>query len=214
MKDISSYFDSDDLIRNSDTGDSCRETATYAMITGIPHGLDKCYTPQGWIRHPHPTDAWHADPKEFSRDQWTALMCFFIMHPASIVTQILLKPTYEAQRLFRAQNNDVISWEYVLYLRAFNKHKWVMTVLDIGLLISVLIRVVKSYIDKNDTADDINTVMMCIAFKQRNPTITAFLARKAYLMYRGGVFGAWQRYYERTEAPPMDELYKQAIKEM
>ena len=206
MKNFTDYIDYYGLVINGDTGDSCRETGT--ALSGGQTGLqiENCYTSQGWVRHPHPTEAWHADPTQFSRDQWEGLMCGLIETNNSVY----LSNTWALQKMFRAQNGDIVSWEYNLYIRAFKKYYLypVLILLDLGLVVSVLIRVITSFIDQNNTGDDINVSTMAILAVKHMPTPLSLLAALLYRLYKGGVLRAFQQYYQRPEAPPMDELLK------
>jgi hypothetical protein len=221
MKNWSNYFDDLGIIRNSDTGDSAREMGTYLTVTNSLSTLDalsKCFNPikKEWVRHPQPTDSWHKDPKEFSRDQWIGVMCGLINHKDLTTAKILILDTFLAQlkHPFTAQNKDIITWEWALYSRALNLwYLWpLLLILDWGLVINVIIRSVKSYLDYNDTGDDINVTSMCIISSQNLWTPVVWLARKFYKFHKYGPQRSFNEYYKRLEAPPMDELYYPAIK--
>lgn len=216
MKQINDYIDGYGLIRNGDTGDSCRETGTYATLTGDMLNLAACYTPGGFVRHPFPTDDWHKDPKEFSRDQWLGLMCAVVSNYHNPIAKDLAEKAWSLQRFMRGQNKDIYTYEYVMYARAFRK--WylypIINLLDLGVLINVIIRIIKSYIDIDDTADDINVSGMIFAFKKNYPTLVIYLASKLHKLRKNGVLDAWTRYYLRPEAPPLDVYAKPYIERL
>lgn len=221
MKSWTRYFDNLGLVINGDTGDSCRETATYLCAQKKEHqplvwnSLIKCQVDGLWVRHPKPASSeWHYDPKEFSRDQWTALMCAMLCVPAycgPAFDEMLKK---QIKHPFTAQNGDLITWEWVLYLRHLTPFSYpLIFFLDFGLIINVLIRIVKSYIYGNkDTADDINLVTMIYVFTKNHPTPFVYLARKLYKLRKLSVQSAWDSYYARQEAPPMNQLWEEIIK--
>lgn len=221
MKSWTRYFDSLGLVINGDTGDSCRETAT-CLCAQAPHNqplvwnsLIKCRTPNGWVRHPAPaSSAWHSDPKEFSRDQWTALMCAMLCLESHCGIEFDEMIKNQIKHPFTAQNGDLITWEWVLYLRHFMPFSFPMLcILDFGLFVNVMIRVVKSYIYGNkDTADDINITTMIVVFTEKYSTPFVYLARKLYKLRKLSVQSAWDSYYERDVAPPMNELWSEKIK--
>lgn len=222
MKQWADYFDGLGLLRNGDTGDSAREMGTY--ITGLPEPLNQllawnslanCFIDGQWVRHPNPTSDWHKDPKEFSRDQWVGVMCAMITLMDNTSVHWHLRKTYESNFL-RAQNGDLITWEMGLYVRAF--YSWwmkpILWILDFGFVANAIIRVIKSYINSDDTADDINLTSMLYVAKNHASTFWVKIAMWIYSYRKNGVLSAWQSYYKRPEAPPMDVLWEPIIKEM
>lgn len=223
MKYIYDYFDQYGLLRNGDTGDSARETGTYLIPhTSISYNLlfslrdlSQCFNPLTcqWVRHPHPTEPWHADPKEFSRDQWTGVMCGLISKRNYPEAENMIRGTWKGQRFLRAQNGDLVTYEYSLYIRGLQKRFLypLLFVLDLGILLNVVLRVAISYFSETNTADDINVTSMCIVARQVMPTPVVWLACQLYKLRKHGVYWAWQQYYARPEAPPMDEHLRYLI---
>lgn len=213
-----------------ETGDSARETGTALValhfispgapllgltLEGLIYEIE--IKDNALIRHPHPCDAWHADPKQFSRDQWTAVIHAAICWPKAG------KPL--AWRLFKAQINrfgffqnwDICTWEWVWYFRALNL--WLLyplvVLLDLGLVVNAVIRALVSYTDPYNVGDDINlTTGILVATKVKFWTPTAWLAKQILRLRNLTLLWSWQYYYRHLEDPPMDELMKPIIREV
>lgn len=198
-------------------GDSARETGTYWTL--IPyHNMDFVFSAafvvdkgSALCRHNYSGELWHRDPKEFSRDQWTALACAAVIWPDAIIEHILWQE--QKKHHLRCQNKDIITWEYNLYIRMFCLwFLWPLLVfLDLGLLVNAIIRAIKNRNNSDDVGDDINVTTMIYVAMMVLPTPTSWLARFVYKRTHPGIQAAWDHYYRHPENPPINDVWRETI---
>lgn len=198
-------------------GDAARETGTYFTVRPWSTRkfilvVKKAFLKEdgSLCRHLFANVEWHRDPKEFSRDQWTGLACAAVIRPC--VKKILLKE--QLKHPFTAQNGDLITWEWNLYIRMFKAwYLWpLLFILDFGLVVNSIIRVIKNKCDSDNVGDDINQTTMLYVATQKLPTPMSWLARLIYKTFHPGVQKAWDWYYRHPENPPMAEVWRPVIK--
>lgn len=201
-------------------GDSARETGTYFILeawtkNAMLHVLKNAFLDKdgSLCRHKYSEVDWHRDPKEFSRDQWTAIACAVAKRRVDThsleMRNILLRE--QLKHPFTAQNGDLITWEWNLYYRMYRRRYWWVCILDFGLVVNSIIRVIKNRIKSDDVGDDINqTSMLYVAIKVM-PTPFSWLARMIYKYFHPGVQKAWDHYYRHPENPPLNLVWRETI---
>lgn len=237
MKNINDFIDEYGAIchKHKDSnewqrGDSARETGTYFCYLGEWTNLKFTYSVLNNVfirafkvstslassdtslcRHNYSNEAWHCDPKEFSRDQWQALACAAAIHNKSYLKNALWWE--QKNHFFTAQNGDLITYEYNLYIRMFRLwYLWpLLLILDLGLVVNAIIRVIKNRRDSDDVGDCINITSMIYVATQVLPTPTNWLARMIYKTFHPGIQKAWDWYYRHPENPPMNEVWRPII---
>lgn len=249
-KSMADYFDKDGLLCHKrfdspewECGDSAREWGTYETglrirdklsigNNGLPfiakkdfiNALDKYRVskePLLYCRHPKSVDLWHRDPKEFSRDQQTAL------ENAAIWTGLyfaFLNPLYHAQlkRFGKYQNKDWRIWEWILFWRLDGRKHLTLSILDFGLVINSIIICIKGVFNKKSVENDINhatNLITCIEFSPTKSSRLAFWLYKTLrpypIAYRWGensILSCWRVYYQKPENPPQDEVWAPILK--
>lgn len=186
--------------------------------------------PGQYVRHQCDGEAWHADPKEFSRDQTLPLA--FMLSVCGFRTD--LKELYWAhfRRLGKCQNKDWLFPEHWnIFIRGLGWW-WLYPLLiigDIQMIGSAIVRCIKSQRDFDDVGDDKNMTLSIMAGELYLWTPFVEIARLIYKYFRAdwfvdgpyhhkisighGVQYAWDRYYrEETGAPPINEYMRPFIK--
>lgn len=199
-------------------GDSARETGTFSIIK--PHKeLDEWTIASAFVvdkgtalcRHNFSNVEWHRNPAEFSRDQWQALACAAVIHPQFYLKNLLWRE--QCRHHLKAQNKDIITYEYNLYIRMFRLwYLWpVLLFLDLGLVVNALIRAIKNRNDPDDCGDDLNITSMIYVAKMVLPTPTSELARFLYKKLHPSIQRAWDHYYRHPENPPQNLIWQSTI---
>lgn len=246
LRTIDKYIDSHDCVvmKNGDGGDANHGFfyvigAMYASASQKHRCMLRDFArrmigylqvdPETYVRHKDDGVTWHADPKEFSRDQelslvWMMAVCGFNYHVEAIVKSRL-------RRFGRCQNADILGPEHWgLYIRAM-RWRWLYLTLilcDLHMVLSVIVRCIKSQLDFDDVGDDKNTTLMIMAGESVMWTPLVEIARLIYKYFRAdwfvdgeyhhkisignGVQYAWDRYYrEETGAPPINDYMRPFI---
>jgi hypothetical protein len=202
MKNINDYIDNFNMITTlqKDGGDSCAHGCAilygnYIVSTppNIPqinlnaytHNLDR---PHGYVRHPDPTK-WYSNPKTFSRDQLTPLLCLL-----GLVHSIRLFDLF-VEHLKRGlcfawntqQDNNIPGWKlpdvtgpdiWGAWIRAFRIYPlWpLLLVFDIPTLVGSMIY----RTGLSSSTIQMNQVLMTDFSTRVMPTPTSWLAKKIY----------------------------------
>jgi len=235
-KDINDYRDKHGLIGHMykedhskfDFGDSCADTsrlyfmtfmlARMGLITSEDYKSHRSMfleassrleiSPGTFVRHPDQ----YNDPKDYSRDQQTALQLAFALCDATEPISRMLKRQIQGFPFF--QNADVITYEWIYYIRGLRKWLFypVLLVLDLGLFVNVLIRFAKAKFKPDDVADDLNLACSLIYCSIEYPTPISLLSRWLYKFKPLGAFYPWSHYYRHPENPPIDDVAYQVIR--
>lgn len=185
-----------------------------------------------FIRNPD-LSMWYSNPKNFSRDQTTPLVVAmgFLGQEESIKANL-----WQLIQGFGFYPNELKNWtnrtkslpldyndfaglsDYGAYVRALN-YKWLypyLIVSDIQLLGSSVIRFMFSYLDQDDTSDDINFTTHLLQSELVMPTPLSKLAKFLYVRkmvnesYKKHtpVFSYWRYYFTHGGRPPIDQVFQ------
>ncbi len=202
--------------------------------------ISKLQLPSGkLVRHPDYTK-WYSNPNHFSRDQQSAVV---IAAGFSGNQALVLNLMKQHLKRFGAYQNfgfnridvdgnkkfitgDIASPEHFnLYFRALNLYILYPLLLigDLFTLLNSLIIIYKSYIDPDDTSNDLNHICVLLQSKKVMPTPISWLARKLYRRFRKNAgpsndnrlpgFGpqsALDYYFadKISSSPPINELFR------
>lgn len=164
-----------------------------------------------FVRHPRPP---YNDPNDFSRDQSVPLiLALSEMGERGTLKHMLVR---QLKNLFRYQNGDIgLFQDAGYYIRGFKCLPMYPLLLlgDTQLLINSVLRVVISWVTRDNTSDDINHTLALLQAQRRMPTLISFVARKLYKRcVKGGVQFRWDRYFRpETGANEFNEIYRSLI---
>lgn len=252
MDQMKDHFDEWGLIvhryrKTNECGDSAREWGTLACGVKLrddlgllafqdldpieikfkfAEALELYQTKDGFVRHPYSKNAWHRDPKDFSRDQTIGLLCGILPHCFKHSGQEILNFLKKFPPRF--QNNDLLTWEWILFIRLFLSRLAYTTFsfLELGLVLNTILRIVVARINPDSVGDDINLTSLISINCGKNATLTTRLARWIYTFrpqpgikvngkweyYTGHpIVNAWKHYYRFEASPPMDKLWEPII---
>lgn len=233
MKYLKDYFDKYNLLGHRykedptqfDKGDSCADSCRYYYLesltpqkvasrelirTQFSQAVTALEIDKTGIFRRHPDQ--YNEPEDFSRDQMVPL----ILALSAWSKTDALRRLYEKQksRLILCQNKDIFFWEYVLFWRGLSILSLypMILLLDLGLLVNSIIRVINSYLSSDKVADDLNTQCYLIFSKNKYPTPMSLIAILIYKLRRHGALKPWTHYYRHPENPPIDQ-YAEIVKE-
>lgn len=236
IKRIEDYTDSLNLIchRMADGrfegGDAPQRSGMYYSLNTDYIGRMKYETalsfiqvkPGYFIRHPNSTETWHADPKEFSRDQQTPTIIAAGLHGfKKLIFRTFIRHLLRGGKY---QNKD-FGWPIGIYIRALRFYPfWPLLLLsDLWLFGGVVMRCYQAKKNQDDVGDDLNLIMELYQALKVMPTPISALARRYYSRNRPPNFGntmlmlfwpirgalAW--YFRPDSAPPLDKVWNETI---
>lgn len=191
------------------------------------------------VRHPEPTK-WWSEPRFFSRDQQSAVVIGAgFANNKALVKRLLVKhlKRFGLYQNFQINKTDVDGKKKLVqgdvatpehfnfYLRALKLYPLYPLLLlgDLFTLFNSLIIIFKSFIDADDTSNDLNHIASLLQSKKVMPTPISWLARKVYVKFRRNAgpddknrlvgFGPqtaldWYFTDKTSSAPPINELFK------
>lgn len=225
-----------------DFGDSARESGTFICgmalrrnLLGIQdfqgityeqarmwfaYAVIKYTVSQGiFCRHPTSTELWHRDPKEFSRDQEMGLIAGLMATEDISTLSNILQELKKHPLTF--QNGDLITTEWTVFDRSLtpDKRKWWVPILDVGLVINAVLRLITAFFDRDSCGQDINLTKHILLACVIKPTHMARFAKWLYTfrpmpqdsLHKNPILAAWMRYYRKNENPPIDEVWAPII---
>ena len=191
-----------------------------------------------FVRHPD-KNMWYSNPKNFSRDQNTPLIVAlgFFEEKESIrgnLSQLIkgygfypniLKNWTNKEKVIPLDYRDFAGMsDWGSYIRALdNKSLYpLLLVSDTQLLGSSIIRFSLSYLDQDDSSDDINFSVHLIQSQLVMPTPLSKLASWFYKLKSvnkthpesNSIFSYWRYYFTHGGRPPIDKLFECPIKEI
>lgn len=157
-----------------------------------------------WRRHP----TQYNEPNDWSRDQETPIIIALAAY--GIKDRLTRLYNKHLSRFPRCQNKDILVWEYSLFWRGLEKWWFypLILILDLGLVVNSIIRVIKAKFSDDDVGDCLNHQLHIIYALEKYPTPTAHLAKVIYKLRKRGMFYPWDYYYRHPENPPIDEFAK------
>jgi len=191
-----------------------------------------------FVRHPDPK-MWYSNPKNFSRDQTTTLLVALGLfgEKESVKENMIqlikgygfypniLKNWTNKEKVIPLDYRDFAGMsDWGSYIRALdNKLLYpYLLVSDTQLLGSSIIRLSFSYLDQDDTSDDINFSTHLIQAELVMPTPLSKLASWVYKLkvvnrshpQHNAIFSYWRYYFTHGGRPPIDKLFECPIKEI
>lgn len=221
---VAAYF-----LNDQDLKDYVREGLPKLIVDTNPYKL---------VRNPTPNIFW-SDPNHFSRDQQSAVVLgASLVDKKLMVFNIMLAHLmrYGAYQNFQFKTQDVSGKTTLIkgdiaspehlgyYARALDAYHLypLLYIADLFMLLNSIVIVVKSYLDPDDTSNDLNHIAALLFTKVKQPTLMSWLARQVYVRLRANAgkdkqsrlpgFApqtALDHYFrEETGAPPINEFFK------
>lgn len=196
-----------------------------------------------YIRHPD-TGKWYSNPQNFSRDQTTPLVYALGVYEqhAELEENFKhliknrgfypndLKNWNNAKKSFPEDYNDIaFMGDYGNYIRAFKGYAFYpfLLISDLTMFGNAVIRSAYSYIDPDNTSDDLNFTLSILQSDLIMPTPLSKVSKWIYSTFKaknyppaGGyqsnypIQTAWDFYFRKeSHGPPLNEVYRCLIED-
>lgn len=149
-------------------------------------------------------------PEDYSADQQVSLQCALKVHNK---IEPLKRMIFKQWKHFgKYQNADIRKYEWTIDFRCLG---WwwmypLICILDLGLLVNLIIRIIKNTIDPDNVGDTLNNSILILFCCEVYPSPTSLLSK--FIMRRTNFQQQWDWYFRQDSAPPLNELYKPLLK--